>query len=230
MTNQIQEAYEKNGYSHVAGAAPGEVVSKLLACIQRDMTTNTDTLKKFLSVPRINEKPAYEFYGYRYPLAMGFHWGLTSRMEQVTGKKLTPTYAFFRVYQKGDVCTVHSDRQSCEHSFSMALGYADDILWPFEIGETHYEEEKAAGLSPAQDFQGAPYKSIELNPGDAILYQGVNYRHGRTTPNPNRWSAHLFLHWVDSEGPYKEWAFDKANLPPGGDFPFPPDNESAQAS
>jgi hypothetical protein len=28
------------------------------------------------------------------------------------------------------------------------------------------------------------------------------------TPNPNGWSAHLFLHWVDREGPYREHAFD----------------------
>ena len=37
--------------------------------------------------------------------------------------------------------------------------------------------------------------------GDAVLYQGVNYAHGRITPNPNAWSAHLFLHFVDRNGP-----------------------------
>ncbi len=205
----------------VKGAAPAVLAEKLLNVIQRDMTVNQQTLKQFLSTPRINAKPAYEFYGYRYAPVMGFHWGLTSRMCELTGKDLIPTYAFFRVYQKGDICTVHSDRQSCEHSFSMALGYSDDIIWPFEIGETRYEFDTACQMKAAQDFEGAANKPLELEPGDAVLYQGCNYRHGRTTPNPNRWSAHMFLHWVDAYGPFKEFAFDGQKLPQGGDFPFP---------
>jgi hypothetical protein len=30
-------------------------------------------------------------------------------------------------------------------------------------------------------------------------------------PNPNRWSAHLFLHWVERDGPYAEHAFEGAD-------------------
>jgi hypothetical protein len=44
--------------------------------------------------------------------------------------------------------------------------------------------------------------------GDAVLYQGVRHRHARVTPNPNGWSIHLFLHWVDRDGPFREHAFD----------------------
>jgi hypothetical protein len=40
------------------------------------------------------------------------------------------------------------------------------------------------------------------------MYRGVNHRHGRIEPNPNRWSAHLFLHWVDANGPFADQAFD----------------------
>ena len=29
--------------------------------------------------------------------------------------------------------------------------------------------------------------------GDAVLYQASHYPHGRIRPNPNAWSAHLFL-------------------------------------
>lgn len=62
---------------------------------------------------------------------------------------------------------------------------------------------------------------MRLAPGDAILYQGVAYRHGRTTPNPNAWSAHLFLHWVDLDSPYKDWAFDRRLPPTSKGFAFP---------
>lgn len=221
MSSEIQKLYEKQGYSLVKGAAPKEVARTLLALIYRDMTIRPDSLKNFLTTPRVNAKPAYEFYGYRHPPLMGFHWGLTSRMVEVTGKNLVPTYAYFRIYQKGDICTVHSDRESCEHSFSMSLGYSDDIIWPFEIGEQRIEFEQAANMKAANDFGGEPKKELLLEPGDAVLYQGCNYRHGRTIPNPNRWSAHVFLHWVDIDGPFKDWAFDRQKMPELGDFVFP---------
>jgi hypothetical protein len=49
---------------------------------------------------------------------------------------------------------------------------------------------------------------MKMEVGDAVLYRGVNHRHGRLSPNPNGWSVHLFLHWVDRSGPYRDHAFD----------------------
>lgn len=216
-----QENYYRDGYALVEGAAPGIVARKLLGFLHRDLTQNPGVLKNFLSQSPITKKPSYEFYGYRHPTVWGFHWGLTSRMATLTGKRLAPTYAYFRVYSKDDLCIVHSDRESCEHSFSMALGYSDDVIWPFEIDDTGRDFQTARAMAPANDFGDASPRTVMLNPGDAILYQGCAYRHGRTTPNPNRWSAHLFLHWVDLDGPFADFAFDKQNMPDPGDFEFP---------
>ena len=218
MSDAFRTSYESNGYAVVPGVAPAPMVEHFLAIVCAQLNQRPDA---YMSAPRVNAKPAYEYYSYRHHTTMGLHWGLTSRMVDLTGKRLAPSYAFFRVYQKGDVCTVHSDRESCEHSLSMPLGYCDDIVWPFEIGERRYEFEDACELQKADDFGDEPSKEVMLNPGDAILYQGCNYRHGRTIPNPNRWSAHLFLHWVDLDGPFKEWAFDRQQFPPMGDFKFP---------
>ena len=201
MSDIQRQDYESNGYTLIPAVAPKEVVDHLLAIICAQMNTKPELLNSFLTTPRVNAKPAYEFYSYRHPTVMGFHWGLTSRMVALTGKRLAPSYAYFRVYQKGDICTVHSDRQSCEHSLSMMLGNSDNIDWPFEIGEQRYEFEDACKLEKANDFGGEPARQLVLNAGDAILYQGCNYRHGRTIPNPDRWSAHLFLHWIDLDGP-----------------------------
>lgn len=217
----IRAHYDAHGYAHLYEIAPPAVARGLLGLISRDLTARPETLARMLKKPSVNTRPAYEFYGYHYAPVMGFHWGLTSRICEVTGKRLIPTYAYFRVYQQGDVCTVHSDRPSCEHSLSMPLGYSDGRMWSFAIGRNHYEFEVASKMEVARDFGDEPYSELQLNPGDAVLYKGVNYRHGRIAPNPNRWSAHLFLHWIDSEGPYKEWAFDKQALPPVKDFPFP---------
>ena len=223
-SEELRERYETDGYALVERAAPPEVTKNLLAIIHANMTRDPSMLKKFLSEPRVNVMPAYEFYGYNLPSVMAFHWGLTSRISDIAGKNLLPTYAFFRVYPKGDRCLVHTDRPSCEHSFTMSLDYGDDIVWPIEIGERFHEEREAADRPKADDFEGDAYKGIMLKPGDAIVYHGVNYRHGRTIPNPNRWSAHIFLHWVDAEGPFKGWAFDKKEFPTGTDFVFPDNN------
>jgi hypothetical protein len=218
MSEVLKSDYESYGYSLIRAAATPDVTNHFLAIICAQLNAKPE---KFLTNPQVNTKPAYEFYSYHHPATMGFHWGLTSRMVELTGKRLAPTYAYFRAYQKGDTCTVHSDRQSCEHSLSMQLGNSDGIVWPFEIGETRYDFEAACKLQKAHDFGAEPARQLTLDAGDAILYQGCNYRHGRTTPNPNRWSAHLFLHWVDLDGPFKEWSFDGQKFPPAGNFLFP---------
>jgi hypothetical protein len=56
--------------------------------------------------------------------------------------------------------------------------------------------------------------------GDAVLYRGVQHRHGRITPNPNGWSAHLFLHWVERDGRYRDNAFDGQVKPAKVNFSF----------
>jgi hypothetical protein len=125
-------------------------------------------------------------------------------MRELTGRDLLPTYDYFRLYRKDDVCRIHSDRDACEHSLSLTLGYSEGQIWPFEIGTN-----PISAPGPIEnDFGGDPFSSIAMNPGDAVLYRGVHHRHGRVAPNPNRWSAHLFLHWVDRDGPYAGHAFD----------------------
>jgi hypothetical protein len=219
-SEDIVSAYHAHGYAHLEALAPPQVAKGLLGFITRDLA-RPGVAQKLLHKPSVNTKPAYEFYSYQYPPVMGFHFGLTSRMCDVTGKRLLPTYGFFRVYQKDDICTVHSDRPSCEHSLSLALAYGDGIVWDFEIGSRRMDFDAACAIKAETTFGDEAFSRLKLNPGDAILYKGVNYRHGRITPNPNRWSAHLFLHWIDADGPFKEWAFDKQTLPEPGGFAFP---------
>ncbi len=212
--------YDANGYAQLEGVAPGTVARNLLGLIDLYLA-KPGAMQKHLRPPSVNTRASFEIYSYHYPPLTGFHWGLTSRMCDVTGKTLVPTYGFFRVYQKGDICTIHSDRPSCEHSLSLALDYADDIVWDFEIGARFYDFETACKLKAGTDFGDEAHATVRLNPGDAILYRGVNHRHGRMSPNPNRWSAHIFLHWVDQEGPFREWAYDKQALPKPRGYAFP---------
>jgi hypothetical protein len=138
-----------------------------------------------------------------------FLWGLTPRVSQVAARGLIPSYAYFRIYQKGDICRVHSDRQACEHSLSLTLELGENIPWALSLEKRHLDAPLAAIDA---DFGAEPFTAIPMIAGDAVMYRGVNHRHGRIEPNPNSWSAHMFLHWVDPDGPYADHAFDRANI------------------
>jgi hypothetical protein len=125
--------------------------------------------------------------------------------EQLSGKALLPSYSYFRIYREGDICRVHSDRYSCEHSMSLTLDYSDGVPWDLEL--ERFDSEPSARTE--ETFGDTAPAALAMRPGDGVLYRGVQRRHGRTTPNPNGWSAHLFLHWVERGGPYADHAFDQ---------------------
>ena len=112
---------------------------------------------------------------------------------------------------------IYRDREACEHSMSLTLAYSDGKPWPLELGQVGVEGPQDL---IAADFGSEPKSSLVMEVGDAVAYQGVDYRHGRTLPNPNRWSAHLFLHWVDPEGPHRSQAFDGRDVYEPVDFTF----------
>jgi hypothetical protein len=218
--SNLASVYQERGYALIKNVVPPEVAGVFLSITQKAMGDGRDAQARFAASMKPLSKPAYDIYSADYPAALTFLWALTPFVESVIGKSLLPTYSFFRVYQKGGVCMVHSDRPSCEHSMSLTLGASDDLKWPFTIGQRRLSEQEIRAKEILPDFGGDGFSALEMEPGDAVLYQGVHYRHGRLAPNPNRWSAHMFLHWVDRDGPFKEFAFDKKALPRGAEFKF----------
>lgn len=108
----------------------------------------------------------------------------TEKMEQETGLKLFPTYSYWRFYTRNAVLEKHSDRPSCEISVTVCL-YSDGTKWPINVGGTY----------------------IDTDPGDAVIYKGVEYEHFRDEFKGDG-QAQVFLHYVDQNGPYKHHKFD----------------------
>ena len=202
---QVIGDYHANGYAHIRGLISPEVAQAFVATFKKDVGEGALPVDRITEFPNLLTRPAFEVYGHFYPLMLFFLWGVTPIMNQIVGRELLPTYDYLRIYREGDICRVHHDRQSCEHSLSLTLDYSDGEVWPLEI-----ESEKSEPSSRVEeDFGSGSYASVPMQVGDAVLYRGVNHRHGRTQPNPNAWSVHLFLHWVDRDGPHKDHAFDK---------------------
>jgi hypothetical protein len=215
---KIEGDYGRDGYALARELVPRQVADAFMGVIRRRLLPSG-------VVPAVPEglplgvltRNVFEVYSEHFPPMKTFLWGLTPAMEQITGRKLVPTYDYFRIYRQGDLCHVHRDREACEHSLSLTLAYSDGKTWPLELGR---EGETGPGDVIAADFGSEPMSSLVMEVGDAVAYRGVEHRHGRTTPNPNAWSAHLFLHWVDPEGPHAERAFDGKGIPGPVEFTF----------
>jgi len=201
-----RESYAANGYALLQGLFAPVVLDIFHARMQRDLDLKGNSA--FLSHGDLLTKPAIEVYGRQYAPMAAFHWALTPTVAQVADCELIPTYAYFRAYQQGDVCRVHSDRPACEHSLSLTMHLADDRPWALCV-----EKRRIEAPEPIQpDFGGQDFTPLPMSAGDGVMYRGVDHRHGRIDPNPNSWSAHLFMHWVDAKGPHADQAFDQVML------------------
>jgi len=115
-------------------------------------------------------------------------------MEKHTGLELYPTYSFYRVYRNGDILHPHKDRPSCEISTTICFNYSYDdsqYSWPIIMNGN----------------------KIDMNPGDIVIYRGVDLEHSREefTPPGDDWHVQAFLHYVDANGPYSDYIYDKRN-------------------
>lgn len=116
--------------------------------------------------------------------------GLQPRIEELAGLTLHPTYSFFRVYRRGNTLKRHRDRESCEVSVSLNLGPALDRPWPLWLAGPQGET------------------AVTMAPGDAALYRGIECSHWREALDGDH-LAQVFLHYVDQNGPYRDWKFDR---------------------
>lgn len=124
---------------------------------------------------------------------------LLPHFEKASGKRLYPTYSYARLYAPGDELVIHTDRESCEISATLTLGFEGGV-WPIYMGD-----EGKANAS-----------RIDIAVGDAVLYRGMEKHHWREKYIEGKWQAQVFLHYVDADGKHADWKFDKRpalNLP-----------------
>jgi hypothetical protein len=126
------------------------------------------------------------YYCYGDPLMETLLANILPKMEEYVGDELVPTYSFWRFYQKGDKLLKHKDRESCEISTTLCLGYnvsnVDVNTYPNYAWPMHVE-----------DTQGT-VMPVSLYPGDMIIYKGCELFHWRE-PYLGFNHAQVFLHY-----------------------------------
>lgn len=137
----------------------------------------------------------------------GSHWGdctldalllgLRADIERCSGCALLPTYAYARLYLRGQALARHRDRDACEVAATIHLG--------------------ARGAVPPIRFAppGRAECAVRQRPGDAVVYLGDRVEHWRE-PFEGEYFAQLFLNYVRADGERLARLFD------GRDDAFPP--------
>lgn len=115
----------------------------------------------------------------------------TPEISSAIGESVLPTYNYARVYKNGSELVRHTDRDACE--ISVTLHLHGDSAWPIWI-ETPSGEQR----------------SIDLNPGDAMIYLGRIAPHWRDSYG-GEYYTQVFLHYVRSRGDCSYAYFDKIN-------------------
>jgi hypothetical protein len=118
----------------------------------------------------------------------------TRTLSNYVGFELTPNYSYWRLYQQGEVLLRHRDRESCEVSATLCLGYNTANL----DAKEHPDYNWPMFVETKDDPDGVP---IHLTPGDLIIYRGCEVEHWRERfLGMNH--AQVFLHYNDPTGPF----------------------------
>ena len=133
----------------------------------------------------------------------------TPVIEQNVGKKLFPTYSFFRIYDKGDDLKVHTDRESCEYTVAFCIAsHPSDQPYEIFIGE----KDESSDYKYFHKNEGFQRYKIEhkfpMLPNKAVIFKGMEKIHWREYCNLDHYIT-VFLHYVDQDGPYKKFKFDE---------------------
>jgi len=129
------------------------------------------------------------YFQYADPLGEAILESLQSTIEEAIGLRLLPTYSYARIYYAGASLRKHQDRNACEISATLTLGYEADEPWPIFI----------------EGPDGA--EGVLLEAGDLAIYRGVECTHWRNEFRGER-LVQLFNHYVDADGPHADQALD----------------------
>lgn len=125
---------------------------------------------------------------YSDPLMESYLLAKKDKIEKEVGEKLHATYSFWRMYTKGADLKKHKDRPSCEISVTVHIN-SDGTPWEIYVGDKKYI----------------------TKPGDAVLYKGCEVDHWRE-PFKGDWHAQTFLHYVNLNGPNKNFYMDQRRM------------------
>lgn len=182
-------SFSENGYEVVRNVISNDLLNHLK--IQFEMMRNieffTTQEKNKFAFGDTQSPNSFSVYSASFFESLAIQ--LKDKVSQVTGLNLYPTYTYARIYYKGAILKPHTDRPSCEYSTTLCIDSTD--IWDFYIKNKDGKE-----------------NVVKLNPGDMCVYSGCDLEHWRK-PYQGEIQMQCFLHYVNSEGLYIDFKYDK---------------------
>ena len=150
--------------------------------------------------------------GYCTPWGVALHGFIHNKLKDYIDLDLRETYSYTRMYERGAYLGTHTDRPSCEISATLCLDYQTDDNTPWKIwvqnnkNYANYGSEKIKNETQdlnQRDRIKAGCKSVSLEPGDILCYQGPNIPHWRDYLVGD-YSYHVFVHFFNAQSKMTE--------------------------
>ena len=200
MTNH--SSFEENGYLFVHGMI---VNPENLFCPVPEERGQYNYIRKdkVVHIPE-EEQVNGSLSRYNFPQYKELHFLVKKEVEEVLEMDLHPTYYFDRFYFTGQELKRHSDRPACEVSVTLQVSTNRKDPWSIWF-------EKPDG---SESF-------VNMKNGDAVIYKGCEREHWRGPlqsrynriqrifKNDDTYHHQIFLHYINANGPYVNFAFDR---------------------
>ena len=205
------EHFRKEKYAFVEGLLPIEIcnVATRYALMQKETQfspEDDDEAQVYMAHSKYGDTLMETLLYFLHPV-----------LENTLEMELCPTYSYFRVYTPGDDLKRHKDRESCEISTTITLGYNYNHEDP-NYNWGMYVDPLSDKLDVAYDENGKFVSSnnkgiiYPQHAGDVIAYRGCDIEHWRDPfeGDEGSYQVQVFCHFIDKNGPfYPEWAYDK---------------------
>ena len=127
---------------------------------------------------------------------------LTTKVSELVGEPLEPTYNFLSMYNMAGICDIHLDTPRAKWTLDYCIDQSE--RWPIYVSQPIEWPEKWSNLGEEwqREIKADPdvkFSEIEIDPGDAILFSGSSqwhYRERKPKVTASSFCNLLFFHFT----------------------------------
>ena len=212
------EFFERNGYLIIKNLCDPKKLFHPVPELRGQLNYKSKDLDDFEHI-EVEGQVEGSIARYWHPQYRDVHTKIRLILEQAIGRKLYNTYYYDRFYFPGQALTIHADRPACEISVSVHVSTNIEENWPIWIKtpDIFTDSSKMELISKGEN------RSVDLGPGDGMVYKGRERPHWRD-PMPGLietalakakgYQVHslyyhqIFFHYVLQDGIRAHYAWD----------------------
>ena len=168
------EFFERNGYLIIKNLCDPKKLFHPVPELRGQLNYKSKDLDDFTHI-EVEGQVEGSVARYWHPQYRDVHTKIRLILEQAIGRKLYNTYYYDRFYFPGQALTIHADRPACEISVSVHVSTNIEENWPIWIKtpDIFTDSSKMELISKGEN------RSVDLGPGDGMVYKGCERPHWR---------------------------------------------------